>query len=70
MDCIYMTVISVSPVGYGEVFEIHDNIAAQIFTMILITFGMGIILRGISTLTAVIIAGQLSGKAAAICVSY
>jgi voltage-gated potassium channel len=34
---------------------------AEIFTMVLITFGMGVILYGISTLTATIIEGELSG---------
>lgn len=61
LDCVYMTVISLTTVGYGEVIPISGNRMAEIFTMILITFGMGIILYGISTLTAVIIEGELSG---------
>jgi len=61
MDCIYMTVISLTTVGYGEILEIRGNIPVEIFTMILITFGMGIILYGISTLTAMIVEGELSG---------
>jgi voltage-gated potassium channel len=61
MDCIYMTVISLTTVGYGEVIAVTGNLPAQVFTMILITFGMGIILYGISTLTALIIEGELSG---------
>ena len=61
MDCIYMTVVSLTTVGYGEVIEVTGNIPAQIFTMILITFGMGIILYGISTFTAFIIEGELTG---------
>jgi voltage-gated potassium channel len=61
MDCVYMTVISLTTVGYGEILEIRGNVPAEIFTMILITFGMGIILYGISTLTALIIEGELSG---------
>ena len=61
MDCVYMTVISLTTVGYGEVIEVTGNIPAQIFTMILITFGMGIILYGISTMTAMIIEGELTG---------
>jgi voltage-gated potassium channel len=44
MDCLYMTVISLTSVGYGEIIPVTGNIPAQIFTMILITFGMGIIL--------------------------
>ena len=61
MDCLFMTVISLTTVGYGEVTAVSGNVAAEIFTMILITFGMGIILYGISTLTAIIIEGELSG---------
>ena len=40
MDCVYMTVISLTTVGYGEVLEITGNVPAQIFSMILIIFGM------------------------------
>jgi voltage-gated potassium channel len=61
MDCVYMTVVSLTTVGYGEVIEITGNIPAQIFTMILIIFGMGIILYGISTMTAIIVEGELTG---------
>jgi len=61
MDCLYMTVISITSVGYGEVLDVTGNIPAQLFTMFLITFGMGVILYGISTLTASIIEGELSG---------
>jgi len=61
MDCVYMTVVSLTTVGYGEVIEITGNIPAQIFTMILIIFGMGIILYGISNMTAIIIEGELTG---------
>lgn len=61
MDCLYMTVISLTSVGYGEILPVTGNIPAQLFTMFLITFGMGIILYGISTLTALIIEGELTG---------
>ncbi len=61
IDCLYMTVISLTTVGYGEVIEISGNIPAQIYTMILVTFGAGVILYGISTMTAMFIEGELSG---------
>ena len=61
MDCLYMTVIAITSVGFGEVIEITGNIPAEIFTMLLITFGMGIILYGLSTLTALLIEGELTG---------
>jgi len=61
MDCVYMTVISMTGVGYGEVIQVTGNASAQIFTMLIIIFGMGFILYGISTLTALLIEGELSG---------
>jgi voltage-gated potassium channel len=61
MDCLYMTVISITSVGYGEIIEITGNVPAEIFTMVLITFGMGIILYGLGAMTAILIEGELSG---------
>ena len=60
LDCLYMTVVSLTTVGYGEVIEVTGNKTAQIFTMVLITFGMGIILYGLSSLTALFLEGELS----------
>jgi voltage-gated potassium channel len=61
LDCLYMTVISLTTVGYGEVLGITGNASAQIFTMLLILFGMGIILYSIGSLTAMLIEGELTG---------
>ena len=61
LDCMYMTVISLTGVGYGEVLQVTGNVPAQIFTMVLITFGMGVIFYGISAMTALIVEGELSG---------
>ncbi len=61
LDCLYMTVVSLTTVGYGEIIEVTGNDTAQIFTMVLITFGMGMILYGISSLTALFLEGELSG---------
>lgn len=61
IDCLYMTVISLTTVGYGEVLGITGNVPAQIFTMLLILFGMGIILYCIGTMTAMLIEGELTG---------
>ena len=60
IDCAFMTVISLTTVGYGEILQVTGNPSAQIFTMVLILSGMGVILYGISTFTALIIEGHLS----------
>jgi voltage-gated potassium channel len=61
LDCVYMTVISLTTVGYSEVIPVTGSDTAQIFTMVLITLGMGVILYGISSLTALFLEGELSG---------
>ena len=61
LDCVYMTVVSLTTVGYGEVIQVTGNTTAEIFTMLLITFGVGVILYGISSLTALLLEGQISG---------
>ena len=60
-DCLYMTVISITSVGYGEIIQITGNVPAEIFTMVLIIFGMSIILYGLGAMTAMLIEGELSG---------
>jgi voltage-gated potassium channel len=61
IDCLYMTVISLTTVGYGEVVAVTGNVSAQIFTMLLVTFGAGVIFYGFSAMTALLVEGELSG---------
>jgi voltage-gated potassium channel len=59
-DCVYMTVITVTTVGYGEVLPNMDRVEyARAFTMILLVFGTGSIVYFASTVTAFIIEGDL-----------
>lgn len=59
-DCIYMTVITVTTVGYGELLRDMEHVAyARGFTVTLLVFGTGSILYFASTVTAFIIEGDL-----------
>jgi voltage-gated potassium channel len=59
-DCIYMTVITVTTVGYGEVLPgMADVEYARGFTIVLLLFGTGTIVFFASTITAFIIEGDL-----------
>ena len=59
-DCLYMTVITVTTVGYGETLEGMDKIQyARGFTVLLLVFGTGILVFFASTITAFIIEGDL-----------
>ncbi|HUH03813.1 MAG TPA: potassium channel protein [Kofleriaceae bacterium] len=59
-DCFYMTVVTLTTVGYAEVLEDFEHVAyAREFNVILILFGMGAFLYFVSTLTAMIVEGDL-----------
>jgi voltage-gated potassium channel len=60
-DCLYMTVITVTTVGYAEVLQGMDVTAyARAFTVVLLIFGTGSIVFFASTVTAFIVEGDLS----------
>jgi voltage-gated potassium channel len=59
-DCLYMTVITITTVGYAEVLQGMDTVEyARLFTVILLVFGTGSIVFFASTVTAFIIEGDL-----------
>lgn len=57
-DALYMTVITIATVGYGEVKPLSPY--GRTFTIFLIILGMGILLFCISTFTAFLVEGELS----------
>ena len=59
LDSLYMTVITIFTVGYGEVHPLSR--AGQVFTLMLIIGGVGTILFGIGRMVEFVIGGQLSG---------
>jgi voltage-gated potassium channel len=59
-DCVYMTVITVTTVGFGEVLSGMEHVThARAFTMLLLMFGTGSIVYFASVVTAFIIEGDL-----------
>ena len=59
-DCLYMTVITVTTVGYGETLEGMDKVeGARAFTVVLLVFGTGSIVFFASMITAFIVEGDL-----------
>jgi len=57
LDALYMSVITISTVGYGEVHRLDT--AGRIFTMILIVTGVGTFLYLLTSVGELIIEGQL-----------
>ena len=58
IDALFMTVISLTTVGYGETNPLTTN--GRIFTMFLLLSGMGVLAYGIGTVTAFFVEGHLS----------
>jgi voltage-gated potassium channel len=57
LDSLFMTVITLSTIGYGETHALDRD--GQIFTMILIAFGTGVVGYGISSMTLMLFQGDL-----------
>jgi len=61
-DCLYMTIITLSTVGFGDVLPNMSAVPfARAWTLSLILFGSGSLLFFVSTLTAFIVEGDLQG---------
>ncbi|MDA8079156.1 MAG: potassium channel protein, partial [Nitrospiraceae bacterium] len=58
LDALYMTVITLSSVGFQEVHPLSDK--GRVFTMALILCGSGVLIYGISIITAFIVEGELT----------
>ena len=56
-DALYMTVITLSTVGFGEITPLHD--AGRLLAMLLIVFGVGLGAYAATTIGQIILEGQL-----------
>ena len=59
LDCLYMTVITLSTVGYGEIIDISGNVPARIFVVVFIILCLGTIAFAVSSITSFIVEGEL-----------
>jgi voltage-gated potassium channel len=56
-DALYMTIITVASVGFGEIHPLSTP--GRAFTMVLIVSGLGVVAYGLSTITALWVEGDL-----------
>jgi voltage-gated potassium channel len=57
IDSLYMTVITISTIGYGEIFPLSTE--GRIFTMVLILVGVGLIMFIFTKMTEAVVEGDL-----------
>jgi voltage-gated potassium channel len=60
LQALYMTVITLSTVGYGEIVDTSHNPLLRIFNIFILLFGVGIMVYVVSVVTAFLVEGQLS----------
>jgi len=60
LDCLYMTVITIATIGYGEIIDMSDNPAGRGFTIFIALFGIGTLTYILSNFTAFIVEGELN----------
>ncbi|MBF0277669.1 MAG: NAD-binding protein [SAR324 cluster bacterium] len=58
-DGFYMTIITVSTIGFHEIIDLSDNVPGRIFTIFIALSGIGILTYLISQITAALIEGTL-----------
>lgn len=58
IDSCYMTIITLSSVGFGEIHEL--SVQGKIFTIILIVLGLGAVVYCLTTIASVVIEGRLN----------
>ena len=59
IDAIYMTIITLTTVGFGEIIDLSNHPMGRVFTIALLLVGMGIVAYTVPMLAAFVIEGQL-----------
>jgi voltage-gated potassium channel len=59
-DCLYMTVITISTIGYSEVIDLAGNTGGRIFTVFIAVAGIGVLAYLVTNVTAAIVEGELT----------
>jgi voltage-gated potassium channel len=60
LDCLYMTFITISTIGYSEVIDLSASPAGRLFTMVLAASGIGMMTYILVNVTAFVVEGELN----------
>ena len=60
VDTLYMTIITISTIGFGEIIDLSGNTAGRIFTIFIAISGVGVLLYFVTNLTALVVEGKLT----------
>jgi voltage-gated potassium channel len=59
LDVLYMTVITITTIGFGEVIDLAGNPAARVFTIFIAVSGIGVLLYVVANFTALLVEGEV-----------
>lgn len=59
LDALYMTIVTLSSVGYGEIVDTSHSVGLRAFNLLVLTFGIGVMLYVFSVATAFVVEGEL-----------
>ena len=59
VDTLYMTIITISTIGFGEIIDLSGNVAGRVFTIFIAISGVGVLLYFVTNLTALVVEGEL-----------
>lgn len=59
LDALYMTVITVATIGYGEIVDLSHSPGGRVFTMFIAVAGIGVMSYMLTNFTALIVEGEL-----------
>jgi voltage-gated potassium channel len=62
IDALYMTVITITTIGFTEVFDFTNNPAGRVFTMFIAISGIGVVGYAATNLTVLLVEGQLTNS--------
>jgi voltage-gated potassium channel len=60
VDTLYMTVITITTIGFAEIIDLSNNVAGRIFTIFIAISGVGVMAYIVTNITALIVEGELT----------
>lgn len=59
-DCLYMTIITITTIGFTEIVDLAGNTAGRVFTVVIAISGIGVLAYLVTNITAAVIEGELT----------
>jgi len=58
-NCLYMTIISITTVGYGEIMNFDNNLWGRVFSIVVVLWGYILLVYFVSVLSELLVTGEI-----------